>query len=167
MSEPAPEALTAPAVTGSTVEGQTLSASTGTWAGSPTKFSYQWEDCNSAGEACAESKGASSSTFRLAAADVGHTVRVVVTALNSHGSAAATSAATATVLPVAPADVVTPSITGTSTQGERLTADPGSWSGGAASITYRWEDCNTLGQSCAVYRRRQRVELCPRRHRRG
>ncbi|HUH80849.1 MAG TPA: hypothetical protein VLZ06_05935, partial [Solirubrobacteraceae bacterium] len=146
--EPAPEMLTPPSVTGVATEGQTLSASTGTWAGSPTTFSFQWQRCNASGEGCAEVKGASSSTYRLGTADVGHTVRVAVTAGNPHGSTAASSSATTVVLPVAPANVVAPSITGTPTQGERLTASPGTWSGGAASTTYRWEDCNTLGQSC-------------------
>ena len=56
--------------------------------------------------------------------------------------------ATATVLPLAPADVAAPTVTGTPTQGERLTAGPGTWSGGAAAISYRWEDCDALGQSC-------------------
>ena len=72
-----------PVVNGSVVEGQTLTTSTGTWSGDPTSYAYQWEDCNTAGEACSNITGATSASYKLAAGDVGHTLRVVVTATNA------------------------------------------------------------------------------------
>ena len=47
-------------------EGQTLSASTGTWTESPTSYAYQWQDCNSSGESCATISGATTSSYTLA-----------------------------------------------------------------------------------------------------
>ena len=87
----------APSIGGSVVEGQTLSVSTGTWSGSPTSYTYQWQDCNTSGESCADISGATGSTYKLVSSDVGHTLRVVVTATNSGGSTPATSGASAVV----------------------------------------------------------------------
>lgn len=94
---PAPTNTTLPAITGSAVEGQTLSASTGTWTGSPTSYAYQWQDCNSVGEGCTNAGGGGGASYELSSSDVGHTVRVVVTATNAGGSTPTSSAATALV----------------------------------------------------------------------
>ena len=99
---PAPVNTALPVISGTTTEGQTLSASNGSWSNSPTSYAYQWQDCNGSGEACANVSGAIGSTYKLASSDVGHTVRVVVTATNAGGSAQASSAPTATVAAVPP-----------------------------------------------------------------
>ena len=83
-----------PVVSGTAQSGQTLSASTGSWSGTqPLSFAYQWQRC---GSGCVN-VGSNSSSYLLSSADVGSTVRVVVTASNSAGSAAATSLATGVV----------------------------------------------------------------------
>ena len=84
-------------ISGSTVEGQSLTAGKGTWTGSPTSYGYQWEGCNSSGAGCAPISGATGSSHTLTSSDVGHTIRVVVTASNGGGKASATSIQTATV----------------------------------------------------------------------
>ena len=61
----APTNSAAPAVTGQTVQGQTLTTSNGTWTGSPTSYAYQWQDCNSSGASCSNISGATSSTYVL------------------------------------------------------------------------------------------------------
>ena len=76
---------------------ETLSASTGTWSGSPTSFAYQWRRCNTSGSGCADIGSATSSSYLLVAADVGSTLRVRVTATNGAGSSSAESAQTAVV----------------------------------------------------------------------
>jgi Glycosyl hydrolase catalytic core len=101
-----------PAISGSTVKGQTLTTTTGTWSHFPTSYSYQWEDCNTSGSGCSTKTGATASTYKLAAGDVGYTIRAVVTATNVRGSGSATSNATA---------VVTAESTGSIT--DRLTSD--------------------------------------------
>ncbi len=92
-----PEIVTRPLITGAALTGETLKVSTGTWTGSPSSFAYQWQDCNSAGAACANIAGASASSYKLKGSDVGHTVRAVVSAENEAGSSAASSGATALV----------------------------------------------------------------------
>ncbi len=94
---PAPANTALPSVSGSAVEGQTLTASSGTWSGSPTSYAYQWEDCNTAGTSCSNIAGATASTQVLAAGDVGHTLRVVVQATNAGGTGEAASEATTAV----------------------------------------------------------------------
>jgi alpha-tubulin suppressor-like RCC1 family protein len=75
-------------------EGQKLAAVNGAWTGpKPTSYGYQWESCNSEGGAC-ENTGVTTATFTPTSSNVGHTLRVVVTATNTSGSAKATSAAT-------------------------------------------------------------------------
>jgi hypothetical protein len=81
---------TPPSISGSTTVGSTLTASSGTWSGSPS-FTYQFQRCN---PGCGSVGGnTASSTYALTAADVGATIQVVVTATNGGGSAQATSAA--------------------------------------------------------------------------
>jgi Glycosyl hydrolases family 18 len=94
---PAPSNTAVPVVSGTAQEGDTLTTSNGSWNGSPTSYSYKWEDCNSSGASCSAISGATSSTYVLAASDVGDTVRAVVTATNAGGSTPATSAQTAVV----------------------------------------------------------------------
>ncbi len=94
---PAPANTAPPSVSGSAVEGQTLTASSGTWSGSPTSYAYQWEDCDTAPASCSHIAGATASTRVLSSGDVGHTLRVVVKATNAGGTGEATSEATAAV----------------------------------------------------------------------
>ena len=141
-----------PSITGSAVEGQTLKAAHGTWTESPTSYAYVWEDCNSSGSGCSSVSGATASSFVLRAADVGHTIRVVVTAGNSVGSTQATAAATALVTtpgPHAPANTSLPTISGSTIEGQTLTASHGSWSESPTSYAYQWERCNSSGGACA------------------
>jgi hypothetical protein len=95
VSPPKPEHL--PAISGTAQEGQTLSASTGTWSGEPTSYDFQWLRCSSLGSSCTGVSGANLSIYGLGHDDVGSTMRVRVTATNSSGSTSATSAETAVV----------------------------------------------------------------------
>ena len=93
----APVNTTPPSITGTAKEGQTLTASVGTWSGAPTGYSYSWSRCTTA--CVVVGAGA---THVLTGADVGATVRVAVTATNATGSSTATSAATAPVTAAPP-----------------------------------------------------------------
>ena len=87
-----------PEISGSAQLGQALSASAGEWSGAPTSFSYQWLRCDEAGANCSPIESAESSSYTVADADVGATLRVQVIARNAAGpSEPARSAPTALV----------------------------------------------------------------------
>ena len=111
----APVNTVAPAVTGTATFGQTLSTTNGTWTGAPAPtFTYQWQRVTT------NISGATSSTYVLVAADVGNTIRCVVTATNSiaPSGVSANSNSTATVAATVPG---APTI-GTATQTGSTTA---------------------------------------------
>jgi Right handed beta helix region len=91
----APMNLVRPSIAGTPLEGQTLTASPGMWTGEPT-LAFTWLRCEASGGGCSP-LSAASTTYTLGAADVGSTVRVVVTATNGAGSTDAESDPTALV----------------------------------------------------------------------
>ena len=81
-----PVNLSLPTITGTAKVGQTLTASPGTWSGSPTAYFYYWRRCDANGHACATVPAARTSTkYVLSSADVGYTIRVAVFARNAAG----------------------------------------------------------------------------------
>jgi hypothetical protein len=133
----APSNTAAPTISGTAQQGDTLTASSGSWWGdTPMSYTYKWSD------------GATGQSHTLSSADVGKNVSVTVTATNDGGSASATSASVGPVTapppppaPVAPSNTAAPTISGTAQQGDTLTASSGSWSGDTPmSYTYKWSD---------------------------
>jgi Bacterial Ig-like domain (group 3) len=149
---PAIDGNGAPTIAGTAQEGDTLSVSEGSWSNGPTAFGYQWEDCDASGNNCAAITGATSSTYKLKASDVGSTVLAVVTAANAGGNAPATSGLTDPVLPAVPSNNKAPVISGTPQQGDTLSVtDNGTWSNAPTGYGYAWEDCsNSSGTSCSA-----------------
>lgn len=92
-----PSIASLPRIAGTLVQGRALTASTGSWTGSVTSYRYSWYACNTPGTRCVGVSGASGSTHRLTASDVGHRMRVAVTAANRAGSSTARSSATMVV----------------------------------------------------------------------
>jgi hypothetical protein len=78
-----PTSLSSPEVSGTPAVGQILSCSTGSWGNSPTSYAYQWlRDFEPI-------PGATSSSYTVAAGDVGHGLACQVTATNAAGSSQA------------------------------------------------------------------------------
>jgi len=92
-----PKNKTLPTITGTAEAGQTLTATRGTWANSPTSFNFAWSRCDASGNGCATISGATAKIYTPTATDVGHTLRVTVTAHNASGVGRATSAPTSIV----------------------------------------------------------------------
>jgi hypothetical protein len=146
-----PVNVAAPTISGAAQQGQTLSASKGSWSGSPTSYTYAWSQCDASGAACSSISGAAAATYTPAAGDVGHTLRVAVTATNDGGSGQATSAQSAVITgTTAPTPTTAPSISGTPQVGSTLTADQGTWSGTPTSTRLAWMRCDANGDGCAT-----------------
>ncbi|HEY6962806.1 MAG TPA: hypothetical protein VI408_13035 [Gaiellaceae bacterium] len=90
-----PIAIAVPTVTGTPQQGQTLTATPGTWGDTPTGYAYQWQSCDPTGATCTDIAAATAATYVVQPTDVGRTLRVDVTATNRFGSVPATSAVTA------------------------------------------------------------------------
>jgi hypothetical protein len=141
-----------PTISGTPIDGQTLSASEGSWAelSSELTFTYQWSRCNADQVYdCTEISGAIGSTLLLTPNEVGYKIIVVVTADNGEATTSQTSAHTGPVNALAPASEGTPTITGQLVNGSTVTADPGPWAG-TPEITfeYQWYRCNSDGAAC-------------------
>jgi hypothetical protein len=149
----APTNSALPTVSGLFHQGQTLTSTDGAWTGAPLAFAFRWLRCNASGGACVAIVGARSKTYTATAADVGHTLKVRVTASNGGGSSQAFS----TITPVVqsslqpPANVMAPSLAGVAQFGQTLSASSGAWSGSAPlTIAIEWLRCQSDGESCLV-----------------
>jgi hypothetical protein len=142
--------ISAPGGGGAVSNGQTLSADPGSWNGTGTlTYTYQWQRCDANGADCHDIPGATGSTYTPGDADVGGTVRVVVTATNDAGSSVPTvSAPIAVKAASAPVNTAPPALAGPVAQGQALTVDTGAWSGGGTSYTYQWQRCGADGTDC-------------------
>jgi len=141
-----PSNTAAPEISGTLSVGQTLTVSNGTWAGSPTDYSYQWQRCSSS-TSCTDISGATSKTYTVATADNGNALRAQVTATNADGKATAASDHTAVV--GAPANTLQPAILGDATVGQELTATHGRWTNSPTSFSFHWLRCDADGSACS------------------
>jgi len=91
-----------PAISGSTVQGQTLTEVHGTWNNAPTVLGYSWLRCDAAKGQCAAIAGATSQAYRLTRADVGSTIRVREAASNAYGTGSPTISAPTSAVKAAP-----------------------------------------------------------------
>ena len=149
-----------PTVSGTLVQGQTLTGTTGSWSGTtPIAYAYQWVRCGSDGGAadgsnCTFLSGATGATYVLTKDDVGHRMRLRVSASNSAGQQTIASNATGAIAAsstTAPKNTKEPSVSGTPRQGQTLTANVGGWSGAAPiGYGYQWLRCDGNGNNCAV-----------------
>jgi GH25 family lysozyme M1 (1,4-beta-N-acetylmuramidase) len=144
-----------PTIVGPPEAAELLAAVPGAWeGGKPLAFTYQWRSCDAAGANCAPISGATGESYRPASTDVGHTLKVVVTADSGVGTATAITAPTATVSPAGtppgarPTNLKPPQILGQDQDGQVLTSSVGTWTGAPQKFAYRWRRCNAGGTAC-------------------
>jgi hypothetical protein len=148
-SAAAPANTAAPTISGTPKSGQKLTASNGTWSNNPTSFTYQWQRCASDARSCGDITGATSQSYTASSGDVGHALRVVVTASNADGKSSATSAATDPINGAnGPTNSVRPTVSGSAVVGETLRVSNGSWSPTATSFARQWQQCDTDAANC-------------------
>ncbi len=148
-----PSNTSPPTISGKAQEGETLKADAGSWSGDkPMDFSYQWRRCDQNGSGCSNIGNATDQIYTVTSGDVGHRLRVVVTAVNSAGAASAVSKPTDVVAKApaqAPRNTSAPTISGQTTEGQTLSANPGAWTGSQPiQFTYRWRRCDGSGGAC-------------------
>jgi len=128
--------------------GDKLTVTNGTWSGSPTKYAYEWDRCDSAGGSCVPITGATTQSYTAATADIGHTLQANVLATNADGTGNANAKATGVVAArTTPKNTARPTISGKPVVGETLTVDNGTWTG-VATYSYQWQQCDQNGNNC-------------------
>jgi hypothetical protein len=139
-----------PTITGLARQGEALTAQNGTWENSPTGFRYRWLRCNPLGNSCVL-LAADGKTYRVGQVDVGHTLRVRVTAINADGSTNARSEQTEVVASnAAPlTNTARPTISGEARVGQELSASEGTWTGNPTSFAFQWQRCDVDTLTCA------------------
>lgn len=127
---PATFSTATPTVSGSPTVGATLTAATGAWAPAPETFAYQWLRNGSA------ISGATSSSYKLSAADAGRSVsvRVTGTAVGYTSASAISAARTISKALTAPK----PTVSGSTIVGSTLTVKTGTWGPAPVSVKVQW-----------------------------
>ncbi len=141
-----------PSLAGTSTQNQTLTASPGSWNGYPSSFTYayQWQRCDQNGQNCGNI-GTGATTYTLQRADVGQTIRVLVTATNGSGSSSPTPSTVTARVAGPPVNSSLPAVSGTDVQGSTLTATAGTWTGyPAPGFSYEWQRCPTNGEGCTM-----------------
>jgi IPT/TIG domain len=105
----APVNTALPTIAGTAEQGQTLTATPGSWSNGPSSLSEQWARCNTAGYGCSPIPGATGASYEVTAADGASTLRVQEIAENAAGQGASAASAPSATVPA-----VIPTITGLS-----------------------------------------------------
>ncbi|MGH3009829.1 MAG: glycoside hydrolase family 25 protein [Gaiellaceae bacterium] len=150
-----PELGTPPSIVGPPEAGMRLAVVPGVWAGGkPLAFTYQWRRCDAAGANCVAIDAATHESYKPVSADVGHSLKVLMTATASSGSAKAVTPPTVAVSPAGtppsarPANFDPPQIHGAAQVGAVLSSSVGTWSGSPTRFAYRWQRCDATGANC-------------------
>jgi hypothetical protein len=137
IAQAEPQNTAVPTISGTTTQGQTLTAANGTWTNSPSSYAYQWRRTG------VDIGGATSSTYLLDLADVGETITVRVTASNASGAGPSATSASTAVIATSGAQVhgwnpADKSASVVLTNSFRTATGPANWDGhGVRSITSR------------------------------
>jgi GH25 family lysozyme M1 (1,4-beta-N-acetylmuramidase) len=167
-SQDAPTVSSPPSIVGTPEAGKLLSAVPGEWdGGKPLAFTFQWRQCDAAGANCTDIAGATRETYRPRSDDVGHSIRVRVTAAATTATKRANAPATVAVSPAGtpptarPTNITLPVVHGPIRVGQRLTSTAGTWTGAPTRFTYRWQRCDSSGLNCVAIAKARRWTYTP------
>ena len=132
-------------------DGDMLVASHGAWSGNtPIAYHYQWQRCDSRGQACEDIGFANAASYQVLEEDATKRIRALVTGSDTYGSAVARSVPTAPVELSPPRNVSAPAIGGDASVGSwMVVVEEGSWWGtGDILYAYQWRRCDRHGGRC-------------------
>jgi hypothetical protein len=123
--------LTAPVISGTAQEGQTLTATMAVANDSDATVAYQWKESFNGGTTWQSISGGNSLSYVITSTDLGAQLEIVATSTDSDGSGTtATSAATASAT-----SGLSVTVSGSAQEGRTLTANP------SGSVTgYQWQE---------------------------
>lgn len=137
---PAPENLTAPLLSGQSIEpgrvDDVLEVTTGDWSNGPETFTYAWYRRDTI--AGSKTTIGTESTFTLTDTQLTKYIGCDVTATNDTGSATASSNQIGPVADQVPIPTANPEITGTLQVGQTLTVSDGTWDNSPSDYDYQW-----------------------------
>jgi hypothetical protein len=161
---------TAPSISGTPQEGQTLQGHNGLWLYTnglkceDCTYAYRWQTCNPDSSGCVDLPGETKFPHLVTAEDVGRRLRFVEDVTKTDCNALnqdcrtltknAVSSPTAIVTPkpvAAPVSTAAPTVTGTPMEDEVLTAHGGTWTSGSVEITTKaiqWQRCDAAMTNC-------------------
>lgn len=113
--------------------GEFVTAQAGTWTPTPTSISYQWLRDGDPIEGAT-----STSSYLLTPADAGHVVTVTVTVAKDGYTTASLTSADGDAVAAGAFSAPKPTISGTPTVDETLTAAAPAWTPSPATISYQW-----------------------------
>jgi hypothetical protein len=135
-----------PVISGTATVGEKLTAVSGTWLPSPT-LTYAWKRDG------ITIRGATSSGYKLVAADASAVITAEVTGSRNGFAPATVASAETSVVAAGVLAAATPTLSGTPTVGQKLTATAGSWSP-SPGFTYVWkrDGAAIAGATMSTYR---------------
>lgn len=138
LSDLAPNVITRPTISGIQDPGNTITSSNGTWAFTPTSYTYQWYRNNTTPVV-----GATSANYNVTSADLGFTLRCGVIATNANGSSAEVFTPATVVIGTLPEPLKYASVVHWSDA-----QDAGNTTSGSNWAT--WADKSTNGRTLAI-----------------
>jgi hypothetical protein len=132
-----PTNSTPPSYTGAFKSGGTITAVPGVWADTsqPVTYTYLWQDSAAAGTYDYLSSDAA---LTVPEYEIGHTLKLTVTATDGDDDDSSISITTPVVPNVDFTNVTAPVLSGGTVVGQTLTTTDGTWSKGGLALTYDW-----------------------------
>ena len=161
-----------PVISGTAQVGSQLTASTGSWSGSPTSYSLPVAPLRHGGRELQRDQRRNQQQLparqrRPGRNDPRRRHRHQQRRIHKRRLRTNRSRASSDRPRVSSGNTSLPVISGTAQVGSQLTASTGSWSGSPTSYSYQWHRCDTAGANCSRDQRRNQQQLPAHKRRPG